>query len=152
MLNIQFKSFNELSNEEIYELFKIRSEVFVVEQNCIYNDFDNKDLEAIHLLVKEDKKIIAYLRILKKDVSFPDPSIGRVLVIKEKRGNGIARLILNKGIEFVFSQFSENAITISAQKYLKNFYCSLGFVPISGVYLEDGIPHLDMSLKEIINS
>jgi ElaA protein len=142
---LEVKKFNELTNLELYEILKIRSEIFVVEQNCVYNDLDEKDLEAIHFMIKENNKIISYLRVLKNGVSYDGTaSFGRVLVVENFRNQGLARKIVKAGINYIINELKENKITIGAQEYLKSFYESLGFVGISEVYLEDGIPHLDM--------
>lgn len=142
------KKFNELTLEELYEILKLRSEVFVVEQNCIYNDIDGKDLTSSHIMIKENGKIKAYLRALQPGVSYEDASLGRVLVSPDARGKGYAKTIVTKGVEYILNNFNTTKITIGAQEYLKNFYSEIGFKPISEVYDEDGIPHLDMTLEK----
>jgi len=147
-MNLEIKKFDELTIFELYEILRIRSEIFVVEQNCVYNDPDNKDLDAVHIMIKEENHIVAYIRVLKPGVSYKDAaSIGRVLVIKEARKKGLARKIVQVGIDYIKENFKNDKITIGAQEYLKTFYESLEFVGISEVYLEDGIPHLDMTYK-----
>ncbi|SCY43669.1 GNAT family N-acetyltransferase [Alkaliphilus peptidifermentans] len=138
------KKFNELTNEEIYEILKRRVEVFVVEQNCPYLECDDKDQEAIHFFLKDNNCIIAYLRVLPQGVTYDEISIGRVLVIEDYRGKGIVNELMHKAIRYIESNFGESNIRISAQEYLLAFYESLGFQVISDVYLEDGIPHLEM--------
>ena len=146
---LEIKEFNQLSTLELYEILKIRSEVFVVEQNCVYNDPDGKDLEATHIMIKDRKNILAYTRVLKTGVSYKDaPSIGRVLVVQDSRGGGLARQIVQASIDYIIDNLKEDKITIGAQEYLKSFYESLGFVGVSDVYLEDGIPHLDMTYRK----
>lgn len=142
------KNFNELTLEELYEILKLRSEVFVVEQNCIYNDIDGKDLTSSHIMIKENGKIKAYLRALQPGVSYEDASLGRVLVSPDARGKGYAKTIVTKGVEYILNNFNTTKITIGAQEYLKNFYSEIGFKPISEVYDEDGIPHLDMTFEK----
>lgn len=142
------KKFNELTLEELYEILKLRSEVFVVEQNCIYNDIDGKDLTSSHIMIKENGKIKAYLRALQPGVSYEDTSLGRVLVSPDARGKGYAKAIVTKGVEYILNNFNTTKITIGAQEYLKNFYSEIGFKPISEVYDEDGIPHLDMTFEK----
>lgn len=142
------KKFNELTLEELYEILKLRSEVFVVEQNCIYNDIDGKDLTSSHIMIKENGKIKAYLRALQPGVSYEDASLGRVLVSPDARGKGYAKAIVIKGVEYILNNFNTTKITIGAQEYLKNFYSEIGFKPISEVYDEDGIPHLDMTFEK----
>lgn len=142
------KKFNELTLEELYEILKLRSEVFVVEQNCIYNDIDGKDLTSSHIMIKENGKIKAYLRALQPGVSYEDASLGRVLVSPDARGKGYAKAIVTKGVEYILNNFNTTKITIGAQEYLKNFYSEIGFKPISEIYDEDGIPHLDMTFEK----
>lgn len=150
-MNFQIKKFKELKVDEIYAILRIRNEVFVIEQRCIYQDCDEKDQSAYHLFCKKDGKIAAYLRILEKGVSYNEISIGRVLVDSKYRGQGLAREILLKAIDFIEKDLNEKEIKISAQEYLVNFYKSLGFVITSDVYLEDGIPHIEMIYKSTIN-
>ena len=141
------KKFDELTLEELYEILKLRSEVFVVEQNCIYNDIDGKDKTSFHIMIKENNKIAAYLRVLQPGVSYENASLGRVLVTKDARGMGYAKAIVTEGINCILRNFNTNKITIGAQEYLKDFYSEFGFKPVSEVYDEDGIPHLDMTLN-----
>ncbi len=140
--------FNKLSLEQLYEIMTIRQEVFVVEQECIYLDNDNKDQDSFHLLIiNEDQKIIAYARILPKGKSYQDyVSIGRVLTVKQARGNGFAKVLMEKAIEFCKKQFPKDNIKISAQSYLEAFYGNLNFKKVGEEYLEDGIPHMAMIL------
>jgi len=147
-MNLEIKKFDELTPREIYEILRVRSEIFVVEQNCVYNDQDGKDIESIHIMIKENDKIIAYLRVIKPGVSYDDASIGRVLVTSEARRKGLARKIVSAGINYIMNDWNEEKITIGAQDYLKDFYKSLGFEIISDVYLEDGIPHVDMTYNK----
>lgn len=147
-MNWELKKFKELNVEEIYRILKLRNEVFVVEQQCVYQDCDGKDEKAYHLYLEDNGKIIAYLRILNKGVSYDEIAIGRVLVHKNYRGKGIAREMMLKAINFIESNINETVIKLQAQEYLVNFYKSLGFKEISIVYLEDNIPHVDMLYKK----
>ena len=141
---LKTKKFNKLTNDELYEIMALRAEIFVVEQKCPYNDVDGKDKQSIHMWMEENGKIIAYIRIVDKGVSYDETSIGRVVVAKEERGRGLAREILEEGIKYITEKLGEKKITVGAQEYLKSFYESLGFVEVSDVYDEDGLPHLDM--------
>jgi ElaA protein len=125
----------------------LRSEVFVVEQNCAYQDLDNKDQKALHLIVEENNKIIAYTRIFKKGKFFINSNIGRVLVKKEHRGKNLGKKIMIKSIEHLKKDKTQNKIELSAQKYLIKFYLEIGFKKIGEEYLEDNIPHVKMILK-----
>lgn len=140
----KIKTFNELSNDELYEIIKLRSEVFVIEQQCIYEECDGKDKKAYHLFGEEDGEILVYLRILDKGVSFNEVSIGRVVANKKYRSKGLAKEMVSRAIEFIEDNLNEKVIRISAQEYLLKFYSSLGFMKVSQVYLEDGIPHMEM--------
>lgn len=147
-MNWELKKFKELKVEEIYKILELRNEVFIVEQKCAYQDCDGKDENAYHLYLQDNGKIIAYLRILKKGVSFDEISIGRVLVNKNYRGKGISREMMLKAISFIELNLNEKEIKIQAQSYLVNFYKSLGFKETSNEYLEDNIPHIDMLYKK----
>lgn len=147
-MKVEIKKFNELGLEELYEIFRLRSEVFVVEQECIYNDVDGKDLDSVHVMIKNEGRIEAYLRVIKEGISYEDCSIGRVLVAKEARGKGLARRIVKEGIDYITREWNKKRITIGAQEYLKEFYGSFGFKTVSDVYMEDGIPHVDMSYEK----
>ena len=148
-MNWVVKKFSELSSDELYEILKLRSEVFVVEQECIYEDCDGKDKKSYHLFAEQNGEILVYLRILEKGVSYSEISIGRVLSNKKYRGRGFAKQMILRAIEFIESYLKENAIRISAQVYLLNFYSSFGFVKVSDVYLEDDIPHIEMLYKNL---
>ena len=144
----EIKSFDELIKQNLYSILKLRSEVFVVEQNCIYNDLDDLDFEAFHLYKKEAREVVAYARILPAGSRFREMSIGRVLVNIDFRGKGIGKELMQKAIKFAQETRKEKKIRISAQEYLKHFYLELGFVPDSDLYLEDGIPHLEMVYED----
>lgn len=143
----EIKKFKELSVEELYRILELRNSVFIVEQECIYQDCDRKDLEAFHLLCIEDDKVIATLRILNKGVAYKEMSIGRVVVHKEYRRQNLGRKSMEMAIEYIKDKYGDSPIRISAQVYIKEFYKSLGFIEVSDVYLEDDIPHIEMLYK-----
>ncbi len=143
-MNYVIKSYDELNSDELYEILRVRNEVFVVEQQCIYQDCDNKDKMSHHLFLTEDNKIIAYLRILEKGISYDEVSIGRVLVTENHRGKGLAKNIMIEAINFIKNHMNTTEIRISAQAYLLKFYTSIGFKSASDEYLEDDIPHVEM--------
>jgi ElaA protein len=122
----------------------MRSEVFVVEQNCIYQDIDYKDQKAIHILLKKNKELIGYTRIFNKGDYFKNASIGRVLVSKNNRKNNYGSQLMEASIKVIKTKFKVSKISISAQTYLKQFYNNLGFKVTGEEYLEDGIPHIAM--------
>lgn len=139
--------YNELTTNQLYNILKLRAEVFVVEQNCAYQDLDNKDNKALHLTGEINNEIIAYTRIFKKGDYFTNSSIGRVLVKKEFRKKELGKAIMEKSIEIIKKNTKEEKIEISAQKYLTKFYKDLGFKKTGKEYLEDNIPHIKMILK-----
>jgi ElaA protein len=139
--------YNELTTNQLYSILKLRAEVFVVEQNCAYQDLDNKDNKALHLIGEINNEIIAYTRIFKKGDYFTNSSIGRVLVKKEFRKKELGKVIMEKSIEIIKKNTKEEKIEISAQKYLTKFYKDLGFKKTGKEYLEDNIPHIKMILK-----
>jgi len=138
------KRFNELSIQELYVILQLRSEVFVVEQDCVYQDLDNKDLDAYHVLGILDKEIVAYARIFKPGDYFLESSIGRIVVKKEFRKFQYGYQLVQNSILFIENNLQQNTILISAQSYLTKFYNSLGFIRVGEEYLEDGIPHIKM--------
>ena len=142
------KTFNELTNMELYSLLKERTAVFVVEQNCPYLEVDGKDPHSYHLYAEIGGDIVAYLRILPPGVSYTEASLGRIFVKQEFRRKGFAEELVRRGIDFIHTELNETVIKIQAQDYLRQFYGSFGFKSISEVYLEDNIPHIDMLLNE----
>ena len=138
------KKFNELSTHELYAVLQLRAEVFVVEQDCVYQDLDNKDLDAYHVLGVLDTKIVAYARIFKPGDYFLESSIGRIVVKKEFRKFQFGYQLVVNSIQFIENNLQQNKILISAQSYLSKFYNSLGFTQVGEEYLEDGIPHIKM--------
>ncbi|WP_282178767.1 GNAT family N-acetyltransferase [Maribacter stanieri] len=147
MLDIKIKEFKEFDIEELYNVLQLRSDIFVVEQDCIYLDIDGKDDKAIHVIGFKDNNVVAYTRIFKPGDYFDQASIGRVAVHKQHRKFGYGKVIMEASIKAVEERFSENEIKISAQKYLTKFYTDLGFNSTGEEYLEDGIPHIAMIRK-----
>ena len=141
------KKFHELSNDELYAILQLRNEVFIVEQNCPYQDLDNKDQDAWHLLGINEGKLTAYTRLFPPGIFYTEASIGRVVTSPEVRGSGIGRELMKKSIYYAENLFGKVPITIGAQLYLKIFYESLGFISFGEEYLEDGIPHIKMKRK-----
>lgn len=144
MIQIFTKRFNQLSKNELYKIFQIRSQVFIIEQNCIYQDIDFKDQKALHILIKKKKEIIGYSRVFKSGDYFKKASIGRVVISKENRKKGYGKILMKESIKAIENIFKEKEIKISAQKYLLDFYTSIGFKKEGKEYLEDGIPHIAM--------
>lgn len=144
MLKILTKTFQQLTRDELYAILQLRSEIFVVEQNCVYQDLDYKDQKALHVLGLKDKKLVAYTRVFKPGDYFKNASIGRVLVAQNERQHKYGYDIMNTSIEAVDYFFRTSTIEISAQVYLKKFYTNLGFEVVGEEYLEDGIPHVGM--------
>jgi ElaA protein len=143
-LTWKYTAFQALSVEELYAIMQLRNEVFVVEQNCVYQDADSKDAGSFHLAGWLDDVLVAYCRLLPPGLSFEEASIGRVVTSPLHRKSGFGRELVQLGIEKTLNQFSCTTITIGAQLYLKTFYESLGFKQISPQYLEDNIPHIEM--------
>ena len=143
-LLFKIKRFNELSAIELYQILQLRSEVFIVEQNCVYQDIDGKDEKAIHVIGEFEDQTVAYCRIFDKGNYFDQASIGRVIVKENFRDRKWGHDLIKEAIEAIQNHYGESQITISAQLYLKKFYESHGFVKTSEEYLEDGIPHIEM--------
>jgi ElaA protein len=147
-MNWKLKSFNELSTHELYGILLVRTQVFVVEQECPYLEVDGKDLHAYHLYKEENGEVIAYSRLLPAGVSYKEASIGRVLVKEDYRGKGLASELVKRGLDFIHDELGERTVKIQAQEYLREFYGSFGFRAITETYLDDGIPHIDMILQK----
>ena len=139
-----WKSFDELSINELYAVLHLRQEVFIVEQDCPYLDADNSDQKAFHLLCYKDNKLIAYLRAFEPGVKYEGSSMGRIVTKKNSRGLGIGKEITTEGVKFLKKEYPNFEIVISAQHRLKHFYIDLGFTPRGEVYLEDDIDHIQM--------
>ena len=144
-MEIVIKHFCELTLDELYEILRARAEVFIVEQNCAYQDVDELDKEAYHVYLREDGKIVAYLRIIDKDKRLDEVSFGRVITLKRRCGYGTQ--VMKAGIEVAREKFGAKKIKIGAQAWAKPFYEQVGFKQISGEYMEVGIPHVYMILE-----
>lgn len=156
------KTFDELTSVDLYHILKARAQVFVVEQQCVYQDMDEVDFDCLHLIAHKNEALVGYCRIIPAEfnnvssnlsVNNPStsasgamPAIGRVLVLSEYRGEGLARQIMTHAIKYCRKKYGKKPIIISAQTYLIRFYESLGFVPEGEFYLEDGIEHVKMVL------
>ncbi len=143
-MKLAVKTFDELSNEELYQILKLRCDIFIVEQHCPYPDIDDKDQKALHVLGVEKDTIVAYTRIFGPDNYFEEPAIGRVAVEMDHRKFGYGHEIMKFSIATIYQHFGQQPIKISAQTYLQKFYESHGFKQSSEEYLEDDIPHIDM--------
>lgn len=146
-MNFQTKTFQELTTIELYQILQLRAEVFVVEQDCVYQDIDFKDQKALHVIGFKNDKIVAYTRIFKPGDYFENASIGRVVVAANERKYGFGHDLMKSSVKAIKTHFKVNEITISAQKYLKKFYETHQFKQIGDEYLEDGIPHIKMDKK-----
>tara|TARA_B110000093_G_scaffold73611_1_gene79998 strand:+ start:547 stop:990 length:444 start_codon:yes stop_codon:yes gene_type:complete len=146
MLEIYVKNYNELTIDELYGLLQLRSKVFVVEQDCVYQDIDGKDQISLHVIGKNNNIIVAYTRLFKEGDYFKEASIGRVVVDTNFRHFKYGSVIMKASITAIQNHFNTSEIKISAQLYLKDFYNSFGFKPIGNSYLEDGIPHIAMKI------
>ena len=138
------KKWEELNKKNLHEILQIRSEIFVVEQKCVYQDIDNKDPKAIHLYGKIKNKIVAYSRIFNEGDFYKEISFGRALVLKNQRGKGLGDELVQKSIEIIKGNWPNKKVKISAQAHLNNFYKKHGFIEKGKEYLEDGIPHVSM--------
>lgn len=143
-MNFEVKHFNDLTINELYSLLQLRSEVFVVEQNCVFLDIDGKDSKALHILGKKNNEIIAYTRLFKQGDCFKESSIGRVVVKKLERKHSYGHDLMRFSIKVIKEKFKTSEIKIGAQTYLRKFYESYGFVKVGEEYIEDGIPHIYM--------
>ncbi|WP_394367020.1 GNAT family N-acetyltransferase [Costertonia aggregata] len=146
-MKIVIKDFQQLNIYELYAILQLRSAVFVVEQDCVYQDLDGKDEKALHVIGLKNKKVVAYTRIFKPGDYFESTSIGRVVVAKKERKFGYGKAIMKASIKAVHETLGKTIIKLSAQTYLIKFYNSLGFIEEGETYLEDGIPHVAMVKK-----
>lgn len=137
-----------MTKDELYKILRLRAEVFVVEQDCPYQDVDNKDQKALHVYAMEEGEAIAYTRIFYAGDYFQEPAIGRVVTKQKYRGTGLGQILMEKTIEKMQELGLATEIRISAQQYLKNFYKGFGFKQIGEPYMEDGIPHIGMLREE----
>jgi ElaA protein len=140
-------TWEDLSRDELYALLRLRAEVFVVEQDCPYQDLDGKDDTGHHLWAEDNQGIAGYLRILPPGVSYEESSIGRVVTTDRVRRMGVGKELMRRGIAAAQQMYPDSEIHISAQKYLFDFYTSFGFEQVGEEYLEDGIPHIGMIRK-----
>ena len=147
MMTIEIKAFNELTLDSLYEVLQLRAEVFVVEQNCPYQDVDGKDQKAMHILGYHKEQLVAYTRVFEPGYYFDNASIGRVVVKENVRQYGFGKDIMKASIAFIEDTLDLSTIELSAQTYLKKFYNDLGFQEIGEGYLEDDIPHIRMIKK-----
>ena len=147
-LNWVLKSFEELKTPELYAILQLRSEVFVVEQNCVYQDIDGKDNKSFHLMAFDGDYLTAYCRLVRPGISFTEASIGRGISSPKYRGKGIGIELIERAIKHTLSVYQTEKIKIGAQLYLHKFYSSFGFIQTSEVYLEDDIEHIDMLLEK----
>lgn len=144
-MEVVVKSFQELTVEELYEILQARSEIFVVEQNCVYQDLDDVDKEAYHVYLRDEGKLVAYLRVIGKGKRLDEVSLGRVISTKRRHGYGTK--VMELGIQIAQEKFGATKIKIGAQAWAKPFYEQVGFKQVSGEYMEDGIPHIYMILE-----
>jgi len=144
---IYHKPFAELSPDELYAMIRLRNEVFVVEQNCVFQDADNKDQHYHHLMVWDNENLAAYARLVPKGLAYEEMSIGRIVSSPAYRRTGVGKILVAKAIEACKELFGEGPIKIGAQLYLKKFYESFGFIQTGDLYLEDGIEHVEMIRK-----
>lgn len=143
------KPYDELTLNEFHDIIALRIDVFVIEQNCPYQDVDGKDKKSYHLFgVDDDGEVVAYSRILPAGVSYKEVAIGRVVTSQKIRGTGIGYELMNKSMEQVSMLFGEVPVRLSAQQHLKKYYESFGFEQVSEMYLEDGIPHVEMLFEK----
>ena len=144
----RFKSFVDLTKTELHEMMILRQQVFVVEQDCPYQDADEKDKDSHHLLAYIDDSLVAYLRLVKPGVSYKEMSFGRIVTAQNQRGTGLGIALMNEGIEQSKQLYGTSVNRISAQSHLLPFYQKFGFESTGKEYLEDGIPHTEMLKKE----
>ena len=147
-MNFEIKTFNELTIDELYEIVKSRFEVFVCEQKIVEDqEFDDKDKVSYHIMLKENDKVVAYCRIVPKEIGYDYTSIGRVLVLSSYRRKGIAQEMIKVALDFIKNNLNENIVVLSGQLYTKGLYESVGFNVISDVYDEVNIPHVKMKIE-----
>ena len=145
MITWQCKSFNELSNEELYKILQLRIEVFAVEQNVVYQDCDNKDFDSYHFTGSQNNMLLAYCRIIPPDIAYPKAaSIGRVVTSPLARGQSLGKQLFEKSLEQLYKSFGNVPVIISAQAYLVKFYENFSFTSNGNIYIEDSIPHITM--------
>lgn len=141
-MNLVIKTFEELTAQELYDIYRARVDVFVVEQECVYHEIDDFDKVSTHMWFEDDGELVAYLRVLPPDTFFPEPAIGRVLALR--RRDGLATKLIKEAINVIKDKFDTDRITIEAQVYARSLYEKIGFVQVSEAFLDDGIPHIKM--------
>lgn len=144
----QYAEFAELAAETLYQILRLRQEVFILEQSCLYMDLDGRDQQALHLGAWRDGVLMGYLRALPPGADYPESSLGRIVVSPRARGLNLGRNLVKRGIALNLDTWPGSGICIGAQAYLEKFYVELGFETISDVYDEDGIPHIKMRYRE----
>lgn len=149
MLNWQIKTFSELSGLEVYQILKLRQDVFIIEQQCLYADADNIDQQAMHLLLidEQSQQLGAYCRLLPAGLIYQEAAIGRVVIASSERNKGVAKLMLKKAIDYIQQDWERAGIKLSAQFHLVELYQDVGFSIASDPYDEDGIEHIEMLFK-----
>ncbi len=146
-----WQEFDNISGQQMHEILRLRQDIFIVEQQCLYADADGWDSSALHLSGRDEQgQIVAYARLCPPGSKYPEPSIGRLLTIKRRRGSGLARSAIELCIQKAAEVWQSTQVRISAQFYLYDFYVELGFTKISEIYDEDGIRHVDMMLELVI--
>ncbi|MFT6988963.1 MAG: ElaA protein [Paraglaciecola sp.] len=150
-MNFVCLPFTDLSTTQLYEILHLRSEVFVVEQRCVYQDLDHKDTKSgvQHLMMLNDHQLLGYARLLPSQISYDTSSIGRIIISPKARDKGLGRVLIQDAMDRTFALWPNIGITIGAQSHLSNMYQSLGFKEISEHYLEDGILHVDMQTNHL---
>jgi len=143
----KLKLFNELSPDELYAIIRLRNEVFVVEQNCVFQDADNKDQSSYHVMGWKENELLAYSRLVPAGISYSEPSIGRVVTSPIVRSLGLGTKLMEHSIYLLHEKWGKLNIKIGAQLYLEQVYNSLGFQRTSEIYMEDGIEHIEMQLN-----
>lgn len=144
-MSFQVYTFAELTTHQLYDILSLRNEVFIVEQNCPYQDLDGKDTQALHVVLYQENKLCAYARLFDAGINFTNASIGRVLVAPMARKQGLGHQLIHTCIQEIETHFRTSKITIAAQFYLENFYAQHGFVSFGELFLEDNIPHIHMT-------
>ena len=143
----KYQKFEQINGMDLYEIVKLRINVFIVEQKCPYPELDDLDFKAIHICCKDETGLVAYARLLPEGVKYEEPSIGRVIVRQDRRGMGLAHILMEQCINQVDELWGVSKIRLQAQVHLEEFYGTHGFKAISSPYEEDGIPHVDMILQ-----
>jgi ElaA protein len=151
IINFECLPFTELSTTQLYEILHLRNAVFVVEQNCVYQDLDHKDTQTDvqHLMMLDNTHLLGYARLLPSGISYDTPSIGRIIIAPTARDKGLGRKLIQESIDRTFALWPKDKITIGAQSHLSKMYQSFGFNEMSEHYLEDGILHVDMQTNHL---